>query len=156
VQRTVLGREYDVGALAREAVQRIGDDGAEVEVVYDCRFRGQSFELTVSDPADLPRAHEERYGFTEEDGTVEVVTVRSTARVPGPRVELAAEGGAPRTTTRRTMLGDETRVLAGDLPPGTAIEERTICALPEATLVVPSGWSGDVDDHGTVVLRRSR
>jgi N-methylhydantoinase A len=136
VQRTVLGRAYNVDELVAEARQGIGTGDAETEVVYDCRFHGQSFELTVSDPADFPRAHEERYGFTEPDGTVEVVTVRATARLPGPYVELAAEGA--------------------ELPPGTRIEGPEVYALPEATLVVPEEWSGEVDDHGTVVLHRSR
>ncbi len=136
VQRTVLGRDHDAGEPAAEARERIGAADAEVGVVYDCRFRGQSFELTVDDPADFPRVHEERYGFTEPGGEVEVVTVRATARVPGPYVELAPEGGA--------------------LPPGTRIEGPSVHALPEATLVVPRGWSGAVDDHGTVVLDRSR
>jgi N-methylhydantoinase A len=155
VQRTVLGREYDVGELVEEARARIGGGDAESEVVYDCRFRGQSFELTVGDPSDFPRAHEERYGFVEEDGEVEVVTVRATARVAGPRVELAASGGEPERARRSTVLGEETEVLRGELPPGTRVEGPAVCALPEATLAVPRGWSGEVDDHGTVVLHRS-
>ena len=136
VQRTVLGRDHDAGELAGEARSRIGDDDAAVEVVYDCRFRGQSFELTVSDPSAFPRAHEERYGFSEDDGEVEVVTVRATARVAGPRVELA---------------GDED----AELSPGTRVEGPRVFALPESTLVVPEGWGGEVDDDGTVVLHRS-
>jgi N-methylhydantoinase A/oxoprolinase/acetone carboxylase beta subunit len=136
VQRTVLGRDFDVDELVSEARERIGDPEAQADVVYDCRFRGQSFELTVGDPEDFARAHEERYGFTEDDGEVEVVTVRATARLPGAEVELAAD--------------------EDDLPPGTTIEGPTVLRLPEATLVVPDGWDGEVDDHGTVVLHRSR
>jgi hypothetical protein len=26
--------------------------------------------------------------------------------------------------------------------------------MPESTLLVPPGWSGSVDEHGTVVLER--
>jgi N-methylhydantoinase A len=157
VQRTVLGREYDVDALIAEARERIGDDEAEAEVVYDCRFRGQSFELTVSDPGEFPRVHEERYGFTEEDGTVEVVTVRATARIRGAEVELAAgTAEEPERTSRATVLGPETAILRGELAPATRVEGPAVCALPEATLAVPEGWSGTVDDHGTVVLHRSR
>ena len=155
VQRTVLGRDYDVEELVAEARERIGDEDAEADVVYDCRFRGQSFELTVADPSEFAATHEERYGFTEEDGEVEVVTVRATARVGGPRIELAATGDEPRRSRRRTALG-ETEVLHGDLPPGTRVAGPAICALREATLVVPEGWAGEADDHGTVVLRRSR
>jgi N-methylhydantoinase A len=154
VQRTVLGRDYDVDELVGEARERIHDDDPRTDVVYDCRFRGQSFELTVDDPSEFPAAHEERYGFTEDDGEVEVVTVRATARVPGPAIELAAGAGEPRRSERRTAMGP-TAVLHGDLPPGTRVDGPAICALPEATLVVPAGWSGEVDDHGTVVLHRS-
>ena len=154
VQRTVLGRDYDLDALTEEARERIGDDDAATEVVYDCRFRGQSFELTVADPDAFAAAHEERYGFTEEDGEVEVVTVRVTARVEGPPVELAAAGGEPERARRATVLGEETEILRGELPPGTRVEGPAVCALPEATLAVPEGWSGTVDDDGTVVLHR--
>jgi N-methylhydantoinase A len=154
VQRTVLGRELDPGDLVEAARGRLGDPEAGAELVYDCRFRGQSFELSVADPADFPRAHEERYGFTEPDGEVEVVTVRATARVSGPEVELAAAAEEPRRSERDTALG-RTTVLHGDLPPGTYVEGPAICALPEATLAAPAGWVGEVDDHGTVVLHRS-
>lgn len=157
VQRTVLGAaEIDVDGLAREARARLdaGDD-AEVSVRYDCRYRGQSFELTVDEPGDFPRVHEERYGFRPEDGEVEVVTVRVTARVPGPPVSLSAtQLDAPARESRATVLGSSTTVLRGELPPGTRVEGPAVCALPEATLAVPRGWDGEVDDDGTVVLHR--
>jgi N-methylhydantoinase A len=157
VQRTVLGRSYDVDELAAEARDRLGSADAEVGVRYDCRYRGQSFELTVDYPADFPRAHEERYGFRGEDDAVEVVTVRVTAHLPAPQIELAATADAdPETETRATVLGDETTLLRGELRPGTRIEGPAVCLLPEATLAVPEGWAGAVDDEGTVVLDRRR
>jgi N-methylhydantoinase A len=30
-----------------------------------------------------------------------------------------------------------------------------VCELPEATLVVPPGWSGGTDSDGTIVLERA-
>jgi N-methylhydantoinase A len=153
VQRTVLGREHDPGEHAAAALERLGEQDARIAASYDCRYRGQSFELTVDDPADFPGAHDERYGFVPEDGEVEVVTVRVRASVPGPAVELGAEDtGEPARARRRTVLGEETEVLRGELPPGTRIDGPVVCALPEATLAVPAGWSGTVDDGGTVVL----
>jgi N-methylhydantoinase A len=155
VQRTVLGADVDLDALRAEALDRLGDPDAEVAVRYDCRYRGQSFELTVDDPAAFPAAHEERYGFRHDDSAVEVVTVRVTARSGAPRVELAARGTpAPRREQRDTVLGRRTEVLHGDLPPGMELEGPVVCALPESTLAVPAGWSGTVDDDGTVVLDR--
>ena len=156
VQRTVLGAPADPAPLIEEARERIGDPGADVEVAYDCRYRGQSFELTVSDPGDFERAHEERYGFTEDDGEVEVVTLRVTARLHGPEVDLSAPGDPPERTTRATALGERTEILTGELPAGTRVDGPAVCALPEATLAVPEGWSGEVDELGTVMLDRRR
>jgi N-methylhydantoinase A len=155
VQRTVLGRDYDLDELASEARDRLGDHDADIAVRYDCRYRGQSFELTVDDPDRFPDVHEERYGFRPEDGEVEVVTVRVTAHVAAPRIELAAgDLPAPECEERATVLGSRTTVLRGELPPGTEVCGPAVCALPESTLAVPEGWSGVVDDEGTVVLDR--
>jgi hypothetical protein len=43
----------------------------------------------------------------------------------------------------------------GELAPGCALRGPALCALPEATLLVPAGWSGEVDEFGTVRLERS-
>lgn len=157
VQRTVLGRTYDVDALRREARERLGNAEADTVVRYDCRYRGQSFELTVDDPARFGDVHEERYGFRGDDDAVEVVTVRVTAHLPAAPIELAAtEDAAPETTTSATVLGAETTILRGALAPGTELRGPAVCLLPEATLAVPAGWAGRVDDEGTVVLDRRR
>jgi N-methylhydantoinase A/oxoprolinase/acetone carboxylase beta subunit len=86
LQRTVLGSPYETAAedLAAEARERLGAPDAAVETVYDCRYHGQSFELTVDDPAAFPVEHEERYGFREEDGEIEIVTVRVTRPAARP------------------------------------------------------------------------
>ena len=155
LQRTVLGSDpaAAVDQLARDARDQLGEPNAEVDVVYECRYHGQSFELTVDDPGAFEAAHEERYGFREEDGDVEVVTVRVTARLAAPEVDLAAERtGEPERDERATSLGERTTILRGELAPGTAVEGPAVCALPEATLAVPAGWAGEVDERGTVVL----
>ncbi len=46
----------------------------------------------------------------------------------------------------------EASVLRGELAPGTEVHGPALCALPEATLLVPPGWCGAVDEHGTCVL----
>jgi len=48
----------------------------------------------------------------------------------------------------------EAAVHSGELPAGTALSGPALCALPEATLLVPPGWSGEVDEHGTIRLHR--
>jgi N-methylhydantoinase A len=159
----------DVDALAGRARDALGEPDAPLRVVYELRYRGQAFELAVqrdgsAAPDELTEAfaalHEERYGYRDPKSPVELVTVRVTAAVPGPRVALEApEGGAPEPTTRTAVFrGDEheARVVRGELPAGLEIAGPAICELPEATLVVPPGWSGDVHATGTVRLRWTR
>src|SRR6185295_10676882 len=57
----------------------------------DLRYRGQSFELGVPLGPGLEershRAHEERYGYADRDRPIEIVAVRTTEIVAGPRVD---------------------------------------------------------------------
>jgi N-methylhydantoinase A len=127
--RTVFLRGDDLTADAL-AVQ----DG---EAAYDVRYRGQSFELTVRDVEADPGAvrdafeaiHEERYGYKDPEGEIEVVTIRERRSEPGPDVAFE---------------GDEGEDVAGP----------TVVRLPEATLVVPEGWTGRTDRTGTIVLTK--
>jgi N-methylhydantoinase A len=139
-QRTVLVGEdeladVDLEPLREEIAATLGGEG-EYEVAWDLRYRGQSHELTVrgDDPARLREAfeelHEERYGYRDPEGEVELVTVRVTGRLTAAPVALEAPGGE-------------------------AVRGPTVVALPEATLVVPEGWSGAPDDTGTLVLEQA-
>jgi N-methylhydantoinase A len=132
------------------------------------RYRGQAFELPVTgpsgaDPGDLAErfaaAHEERYGYRDPEGEVELVNIRLAAVVPGPEPEPAApEGDGPEESSRRARFGRrwlEARVLRGEPPAGFAAEGPAIFELPEATLVLPPGWSASVDPAGTIVAERS-
>jgi N-methylhydantoinase A len=47
-------------------------------------------------------------------------------------------------------------VLRGAPPAGTEIAGAAVIELPESTVLVPPGWSGQVDRTGTIDLRRSR
>jgi N-methylhydantoinase A len=99
----------------------------------DLRYRGQSFELTVSLQDDLAgafhRAHAERYGYSDESREVELVAVRTAEVAAGPRIDL-------RGSVRRAVRGPEVVELAG------------------ATCWVPDGWSGETNGDGTLVLSR--
>jgi N-methylhydantoinase A len=99
----------------------------------DLRYRGQSFELTVSLQDDLAgafhRAHAERYGYSDESREVELVAVRTAEVAAGPKIDL-------RASVRRAVRGPEVVELAG------------------ATCWVPDGWSGETNGDGTLVLSR--
>ena len=55
-------------------------------------------------------------------------------------------------TARAVLAGAEVglEIIRGAPPPGTELSPRTVVELPESTLLVPDGWSGRVDQTGTV------
>jgi N-methylhydantoinase A len=155
-------------AMTAEACAALGEEPSRVRVRHELRYSGQSFELAVeesptADPERLreafARAHELRYGYRDDDAAVELVTVRVSVWGQAPELRApAASGGSPqRRETRRVLLGGsaiDAEVLRGELAPGTRLVGPAVCALPEATLLIPPGWSGEVDAHGTARLRR--
>ena len=84
------------------------------------------------------------------------MTLRATATTPGPEIDPKAVGqaatGAERSR-RDTVLGD-TEIITGEPEPGERIEGPAIVELPEATLAVPEGWSGEVLESGTIRIER--
>ena len=172
--RTVMlsGEDFTTAGVAgavadlRDAIAD-GLEDAEVEATYDLRYRGQSFELPIPgdpepDPEVLKAAfeaeHERRYGHRDPEAEVELVTIRVALSRPGPKLEpRAASGREPARSRRRARFGGEwleADVLRGEPAAGLRSEGPSILELPEATLVVPPGWSAEVDRHGTVIAER--
>jgi N-methylhydantoinase A len=155
--------------LAQAATRALGADAAQLRVDYELRYRGQSFELTVSTSADgdpdelrgaFEAAHAERYGFADPEGEIELVTLRVVAQLPGAELDLSPPAIDEPTRSRRTVVFDgvrrETEILAAAPPPGATIGAPAIVALPESTVVIPPGWIGAVDRAGTLVLEREK
>jgi N-methylhydantoinase A len=145
-----------------------GMEGATLEVVYELRYRGQAFELPIPgppepDPAqlaeDFAREHEARYGYRDPHGSLELVTIRVAAVEPGPEPQPRAAGDAELAESERQARfgGDwvKTRVLRGEPASGFAADGPCVFELPEATLVLPQGWSASVDRAGTITAERS-
>lgn len=177
-------RRYDVvesvllrGAeLTREAitaaVRRLGErgraelgaPGATLRATYELRYVGQAFELPVEgelepDPDDLhaafDRAHEERYGYADPGGELELVTIRVAAAQPGADLPEELASPAEDRGNRRMRLGDGWHT-ATVLGPGVAeVVGPAVVELPGSTLVVPPGWHGGADADG-VRLERER
>jgi N-methylhydantoinase A/oxoprolinase/acetone carboxylase beta subunit len=136
-----LCRERD--ALIAEAVAALSQAPSRVRVRHELRYRGQSFELSVEEPGSAGWAgpdhlrkafaatHEQRYGYRDDSAEIELVNLRVSVWAPTPLLSLRAGDSDDR------------------------IEGPTIYPLPEATLYVPPGWSGQVDEWGTVCLERS-
>ncbi len=102
-----------------------------LDATFDCRYAGQSHELSVRHPRRFHREHRLRNGYERPDHPVEVVAVRARAWIDSP-------------------------VLTADLP----IPERrgalgpAVIAEPDCTIWVPDGWSAEPGAAGALVLRR--
>jgi N-methylhydantoinase A len=163
--------------LLDAAAEALHTAPVRVRVRYELRYRGQSFELPVEEALDwaarepphldvagvcaaFAGAHEQRYGYADLEAEVELVNMRASAWGAAPRTLRATAGARPprHVERRREVIFDgtwvETGVLAGELAPGVALVGPVLCELPEATLLVPPGWHGNVDAHGTVLLTR--
>jgi N-methylhydantoinase A len=155
----------DVNARVRA---RACVDAVRTRMVYELRYRGQSHELPVEsdsvEPAILQEqfahAHQQRYGYRDDSSEVELVTIRASVWGMAPPLSLR---GAHDTHDARdahdtnATHGAHGAHMAGRADPTSEreqIEGPAVYPLPEATLYVPSRWSGEVDEQGTVHLQK--
>jgi N-methylhydantoinase A/oxoprolinase/acetone carboxylase beta subunit len=111
-----------------------GPAGARaVETSMDCRYAGQSHEITVGDVAGFADEHLRRNGFELPGAPVEVVALRASARVGSPvsLADLPDPGGR------------------SGVVPGPAVVAEADC-----TIWVAPGWSARVGGGGAWVLTR--
>jgi N-methylhydantoinase A/oxoprolinase/acetone carboxylase beta subunit len=152
-----------VARLAERGRRELGDAEAAIRATYDLRYAGQAFELSIPgdprpDPAELRRAfdaaHEERYGYSDGDAELELVTVR--VAVARPAAELPPGGaatGEERARRPAVFAGERVDAAVVHGPP-ERVEGPAIVSLEEATLVVPPGWACAAGHDGTLVLER--
>jgi N-methylhydantoinase A/oxoprolinase/acetone carboxylase beta subunit len=122
----------DARAAVESAACAEGDDGVTVETFVDCRYAGQSHEISVRGPDDFAPAHERRNGFVRPDTPVEVVSIRARASKAAP-LEL----GALPPVTRRTVRGPD------------------VVSEPDCTVWLPDGWTAAPRALGAWVLERA-
>jgi N-methylhydantoinase A len=174
-----LLRRMEAGAREQLAGEGFSDDHMRLRRSADCRYQGQSFELTVP-MADGPSAagtlaalaetfgqeHERTYGHRAgAEEPVEIVSLRVVAqgisdrpRVPETiRIDRAGGGDRP---TRRAYFGPslgwrETPILDR---PDLATPRVGPCVIEEydATCVVPPGARATLDDYGNIAIELGR
>ena len=128
----LAGVEDALDRLAAEAVAALGAGPATVERLVDCRYAGQSHELSVPEVAAFADEHERRNGYARPGAPVEVVALRATARRPAALdvVELPA----PRRP--------------GGVGPVALVE-------PDTTVWLPEGWRAERGEAGALRLVRT-
>src|SRR5574341_822721 len=137
----------------------------------DLRYKGQSHEITVTQPPDndwlsaFHAAHQRRYGHQHPEEPVEVVNARLRAVGQGvkpvfeplpagtgdPAVAQIGEGSvwfAPDAPARTIFCARE-RLLAGDRLVGPALVFQL-----DTTILIEPGWVAEVDEWGNIILTR--
>jgi N-methylhydantoinase A len=131
--------------------------GSRAETGPDARIRAGLDPDALR--ALFARAHELRYGYRDDSAEVELVNIRVSVFGSAPPLRpQGATAAAPAAATHPIIFDGEpldAAVFRGELPPGTRLCGPALCALPETTLLVPPGWSGHVDAHGTVHLHHT-
>src|SRR5205814_9253107 len=116
-REAIAGHVSELGAQARQALE---DPEAELRVVYELRYRGQAFELPIAaavqaEPAELRMTfeaeHLDRYGYSDSERSLELVTIRVTATAGGVDIALAERDGETELRRgRRTAIVDGAEV----------------------------------------------
>jgi N-methylhydantoinase A len=155
----------ELEALIERARGELDESAERIEVLYELRYEGQSFELPVEGEMDglreaFEEAHEQRYGYRDEQAEVELVSIRVSALGARPSLGLSGAGAEPavRSGTQIVFGGEwvEAELWRGELPPGSRVRGPALCAMPESTLLVAPGWTGTVDERGTVALEHEQ
>jgi len=102
-----------------------------LDATFDCRYAGQSHELSVRHPGRFHREHRLRNGYARPDHPVEVVAVRARAWVDSP-------------------------VAIDDLPAPdrSGAAGPAVIAEQDCTIWVPPGWVAEPGVGGALVLMR--
>jgi N-methylhydantoinase A/oxoprolinase/acetone carboxylase beta subunit len=123
--------------LGTEAARLVGPGGGgaatTIQTAMDCRYRGQSHELTVPSVGEFHDEHRRRNGYARPGEPVEVVALRAAATRPPT-------------------------VAADDLPTATRLESEVrgpaVIAEPDCTIWVAEGWTAHAGEGGALLMHR--
>ncbi len=148
-------RFVELERAARRDVPR-----ATLQRMADCRYVGQSYELTIPWGASFHEEHQRIYGYCDHRRPTEVITVRVRATVP------AAEAGRPRferaiskvrTDSRRVRTGGKFQSVQVFVREQVRERDARGPALVldyGATTLIPAGWRFRVDRAGNLIAHR--
>jgi len=170
-----------IEAVYDELIESVRSDASDpaaatIERAADCRYDGQSFELTV--PVEefsreavaeaFDAAHERAYGYSL-DAPVELVNLRVTATIDGDPPAITYEGAGDAVVGSREAIFPESDPATSDatarqsatvydrsiLAANATIDGPAILEQAESTAVVPPGWRGRVRTDGALVMQRA-
>lgn len=164
--------------MAARALEREGFTAAEAEVqrVFDLRYKGQQWSLRTMVPESgetLDRSsirqafeadHERRFGHIQPDGKLLITALRAVAT--GRIERQAPKGMAERSDGSKPVPQDHRRAFVdaatgwADVPvhasdsllPGHRLTGPAIIEAPTTTVLVGAGDELSVDDHGNYLI----
>jgi N-methylhydantoinase A/oxoprolinase/acetone carboxylase beta subunit len=119
-------------ALAAEAARRLASPEPNVETWVDCRYAGQSHEITVASVDAFHAEHERRNGYRRPHDRVEVTALRARASIPSTI-----------DPTALPPIGDR-----------RAVDGPAVVSEADCTIWIPGGWRAEVAGAGAYVMRR--
>ena len=172
--------EAEFGKLEAEARERLKAEGMTGDRVQlrrqmDMRYVGQWRSLTV--PVSTPLGanlqgsldrfhaeHQREYSFSNPEGAVEIYGLRvvGIGLVEKPEFPKRSASGVLNDAikeTRQVYFGESggfhTAVIydRDKMPAGSTFRGPAIIDQMDTTTVVPPDWTGEVDEHGNIVLR---
>ncbi len=154
-------------------------DGQQVEMIAECRYHGQGFELRAQMPdgpvtqanksvivGSFHDQHQLDYGYSYRDQGVELITLRAIGRASIERLHIPkvrqTDGSSidralmfvRKTTfddgrTLETPRYDRTRLYAGD-----KVEGPAILVQHDSTTLVPPGYVAETLEYGNTRVHR--
>ncbi|HZD11898.1 MAG TPA: hydantoinase/oxoprolinase family protein, partial [Candidatus Binatus sp.] len=162
--------DQGIRALAEQGVPR---RNVRIHTVFDLRYVGQGFELSIPVPrrktieesmlkmirASFDKAHSSHYGYSDKDSPVELVNLRVTCTGEGLSARLRRPRGSE-TPRSKSMLGKRTVTFLSEKAPECPIYDRGLLSPGfgtrgpvivedyDSTLIVPPGWRFVIDSYG--------
>lgn len=159
----------------------MNEDGFEdrdilIERSLDCRYLGQSYEITVpykkarrAEAAylrDFHRRHHKLYSYHHAGRPVEIVNLRIKAVAVTPKIPLVEERRRaslnPKAVIRKQAIITGSGVAQGTvydrarLCPGNSMAGPALVIDPESTTYLPPGYSCRVDGFLNLIIRQTR
>jgi N-methylhydantoinase A len=169
---------HELEIEGRTALLGEGIDAEQItlERLLDLRYVGQSYELTVPFSEQVAEAverfhtaHQQRFGYSDSMKAVQIVNVRLRGSGRAARPELArqkhpyTEDAHPVGTRQVGFASDEGIVYhqtpiyqRAQLLAGMRLAGPALVLQYDTTTVIPSCWSGWIDEVGNLVLEQEQ
>lgn len=177
-----LQADYD--ELVDDVQERLRRDGVaeeniDLELIADCRYEGQGYELNVPVSEDgtvhsvehidkrFDQIHESEFGHSFPENPIEVVNERVTAYGRLPSSELVSIPTATEPAEKKVMYNEEVYfnvdgetkayetpfMQRADLRAGHEFAGPAIVAEKDSTIVIPPDFDASVLSHGDIELK---